>query len=293
MFNEMQQILFDHAAKILHATRLVSIASCKICGEDAYPFDMVDFNKSCDNIKYPLGLSAIPVIYRKCANCKFVYTDFFDNFSDNQWRHYIYNDEYIKIDPEYVDMRPRLNARIITATLGSQKRQIIGLDYGGGNGKTALLLRENGWIYDSYDPYGHSDVCSAREGQYNFCSSFEVFEHSPSPIASLREIVSKSSQDRLAILIGTQANDGFVSDSTRLSWSYAAPRNGHISLFSKMSMHILADKFGLRYLSLPKTSGTHLLTRGFGENEARVLLLRSKVICKIRTAMNLWSGNLA
>lgn len=240
-----------------------------------------------------MGLGAIPVIYRMCSRCQFIFTDFFDSFSRDQWQRYVYNDEYIKVDPEYIDVRPRRNARVLTALLSGRKARIIGLDYGGGNGKTVALLRENGWCFDTYDPFGHKDVSPKRNGYYNFCSASEVFEHSADPVASLRDIVERASPDRLMILIGSSVHDGIVSKETRLSWWYAAPRNGHISLFSRKSMQTLAAQFGLRYSTVRAKSGSHFMTRGIGASEARAFLLRGKVLFKLRTALKMWNGNLA
>jgi 2-polyprenyl-6-hydroxyphenyl methylase/3-demethylubiquinone-9 3-methyltransferase len=289
----MTDELFDHAVEVLAATRLKPIARCKICGGEAHPFDIVDFNKSCNETnQYPLGLGAVPVVYRACSSCNFIFTDFFDTFSSEQWQRFVYNDEYVKVDPEYVDIRPRIIARKLISLLSGQKKKIVGLDYGGGNGKTAALLRENGFNFDNCDPYGHNDVQTERRG-YNFCSSFEVFEHTTDPVASLKDMLDKASPDRLAIIISTGLSDQFVSRQARLSWWYASPRNGHVSLFSRNSMQILADKFGLQYLTVRRKGSSHLMTRGISDRDARAFLLRGKVEFVTRTIFKMWDGDLA
>ncbi|MGA2886636.1 MAG: class I SAM-dependent methyltransferase [Terracidiphilus sp.] len=287
----LSDALFDHAVERLHATRLSPVARCKVCGGEAHPFDILDFNKSCDCTLYPNGMSATPVIYRLCSECQFIFTDFYDTFTDEQWRSCVYNEEYLRIDPDYAEVRPRAHAREIIALLVGRKNNIIGLDYGGGNGMTTALLREQGWSFDSYDPFGHSDMSPDRIGRYNFCSAMQVFEHTPDPVGTLRAIIEKSSPGRLMILIGTGTHDGIVSKKTRLSWWYAAPRNGHISLYSRKSLQILCASFGLNCSSM--SSGTFLLTRGIGEWSARTLLLRGKLLRRLRSALNIWSGGLA
>jgi len=289
----MSDALFSHAVEKLQATALSPIARCKVCGGDAHPFDLVDFNKSCDSCLYPLGLSGIPVIYRLCNQCQFIFTDFFDGFTSEQWQRYVYNDDYVKVDSDYLDVRPRRNARELIAFLDGRRDSIIGLDYGGGNGLTAALLRENGWAFDSYDPFGHTDLSPDRIGRYNFCSAFEVFEHTPDPVGSLRDIIEKTRSGRLMILIGTGVNDGVVSKETRLSWWYAAPRNGHVSLYSRKSLQTLAANFGLTYTTVRAKSTTHLLARGISKDNARTLLLRGKLLLKVRSALKMWSGSLA
>jgi len=87
------------------------------------------------------------------------------------------------------------------------------------------------------------------------------------------------------VMIGTGIHDGAVSDETRLNWWYAAPRNGHISLYSRKSLEVLAAKFGLTYVSF--SMGTHLLVRGYTKRETQSLLLRAKLRAKIRSVLKI------
>ena len=272
----MDEWLFDYAMERLRATRASPSARCKVCGGRADLFDIVDFNKSCDATLYPLGLSAIPVSYRLCTQCQFVFTDFFEGFSDVQWQRYIYNEDYIKVDPEYLSVRPSQNANDISTLLQGKKDSILGLDYGGGNGMTSSLLRESGWAFDTYDPFGHTDISPDRIGRYNFCSAIEVFEHLPDPVGTLRDVTEKVSAGALIILIGTQVLDGKISNESRLSWWYAAPRNGHVSIYSKKSLQILGAAFGLTYSCF--RGYPHLLTRGMSERETQALLVKFKLL---------------
>jgi len=273
----MSSNLFNHVVAKLGKE---NSAACKICGGTAQPFDLVDFNKTCDKTLYPSGLRGIPVLYQKCGDCGFIFTDFFDDFSADEWRTHVYNDDYAKVDPDYDSKRPRSNVLKINILLIGRKNQIIGLDYGGGNGKTSALLREQGWVFDSYDPFGHTDMAPERLGRYNFCSAMEVFEHSPNPMSSLQDILEKMASGRAMIVIGTDTHDGIVSAQTRLSWWYAAPRNGHISLYSRRSIEILASKFGLCYASV--CPGTHLLTRDIGKHETLLMRSRLNALWRVR-----------
>jgi hypothetical protein len=277
----MSDLLFDHAMETLRTARSRSFVPCKVCGGEAKSFDIIDFNKSCE--AYPFGVSAIPVTYRICEQCHFIFTNFFDDFADNQWRTYIYNDDYAAIDPQYRIVRPRANARIISAALFGRKAGTIGLDFGGGNGMTTRLLRAKGWAFDSYDPYGVTEMLQERIGRYNFCSAIEVFEHAPDPVRSLEAIVNKASPSELMIMIGTTVHDGLVSDKSRLSWWYAAPRNGHVSLYSRKSLQLLGETFGLTYSCIGR--GPHILTRGISKRQASAMMLGAKVLRRIFPAL--------
>ena len=270
--------LFDWARRQAGATPPRG-TPCKICGAESAPFDVVDFHKSCDPRLYPFGLSGIPVVYHRCPSCAFIFTPFFDGFTPAQWERHVYNADYVKVDPEYVEVRPRTNALELQSFL-RRKEGVLGLDFGGGNGLTAALMREAGWAFQSFDPYGHSDVSRQNAGRFNFCSAMEVLEHTPDPVAALKSVIELCSGERLVVFIGTAVHDGLVTDATRLAWWYAAPRNGHISLFSRAALARLGSAFGLDYASI--TRGTHLLTRGMPRSAARAMLLRGKLLRQMR-----------
>jgi 2-polyprenyl-6-hydroxyphenyl methylase/3-demethylubiquinone-9 3-methyltransferase len=282
MKEEPSASLLEYALSRLSIEQSSSGVACKICGEGTQLFDVVDFKKSCDRALYPDGLSGIPVFYRSCPSCRFIFTSFFDAFTPEQWRAHVYNDHYAVVDPEYLEIRPRRNVSEIES-LTSDRNATIGLDFGGGSGETAKLLRQKGWTYDSYDPFGFSDIKPEAIGSYNFCSAFEVFEHSPDPVSTLSEIIRMTSAGRLMILVGTAVHDNYVRTDNRLAWWYAGPRNGHISLYSRRALQLLGGRFGLSYVSM--SSGTHLLLREIAAPEARRALLRSKVMQRARRAL--------
>jgi hypothetical protein len=228
--------------------------------------------RTCHEDVYPLGVSGISVVYRRCESCNFIFTNDFDTYSSADWIANIYNDKYTSIDPDYHSIRPALSRGLIESQF--RKRETVGLDYGAGNGMMAESLRDRGWRYDTYDPFGNTNMVAARVGTYNLCSAFEVFEHVPNPVGALEEIVRMSSPDKIAIVIGTNTSDGMVSNKPPLSWWYAGPRNGHISLFSKEALKRLGARFGLAYNSFG--SSTHYLTRHWSPAEITLMAFRGK-----------------
>ena len=87
--------------------------------------------------------------------------------------------------------------------------------------------------------------------------------------------MSLCSTEALFVLIGTHASDRHLSaESGDLSWWYAAPRNGHISLHSHRSMQELAKRYSLSYLAISEQ--THVLFRGYTQAEASRFLWRGK-----------------
>ena len=271
--------LLDKAVAELRHQLYASARTCKICQQPSHLFDTLDFGKTARENFYPHGLVGIPVLYFKCDSCGFVFTHFFDDFTEEQWRRFVYNEEYAEVDPAFLGLRPELNARLIEAYLcGSRRGRVVGLDFGGGNGATASLLRNKGWTYDAFDPFGLNDVKAERIGKYNLCSAFEVFEHLPDPVSSLKSLLDMATPGRLEIIITTLVHDRVIDDHSRLAWWYAAPRNGHVSLFSHAALLALAGRFGLQ---LTSSKGTHLLTRGLSKREASIFLLRRRAVSKL------------
>ncbi len=247
---------------------------CKICQSEALFFAKVDLGKSCSSDPYPLGRYGVDIPYYQCAECGFIFTVAFDGFTDRRWREFIYNDDYAKVDPAYVEERPRSNAYVSEAYLKAVGGSPVGLDYGGGNGLAAALLRERGWVYDSVDPHGGKDHITAR-GQYTFCTAFEVIEHAPAPQTALKDLSDRCVVGQLLVLIGTNVSDGAVSPKTKLDWWYAGPRNGHISLYSRKALKLLAAGGGFHYFSLGRN--LHFLSRGYGSEEVLRIAIEGKL----------------
>jgi 2-polyprenyl-6-hydroxyphenyl methylase/3-demethylubiquinone-9 3-methyltransferase len=126
---------------------------CKCCAATASLYGVVDFHKNCEMVRRQvLELSGIPIYYYRCPNCRFIFTTAFDHFTDEDFRRCIYNDDYVRVDPDYLQRRPRANANFLCRLLAGPKPNRI-LDYGGGNGLLAEVLRAGGFAQtDTYDP---------------------------------------------------------------------------------------------------------------------------------------------
>jgi SAM-dependent methyltransferase len=232
---------------------------CPVCEGVSVPLDVVDFSKSCEemNGKY-LPLSGIPIYYFFCEQCEFCFAPEFSGWDLRDFEQKIYNGGYVHVDPEYVDVRPRKNASDLVKLLGDWGTQIHHLDYGGGNGLLSNLLCESGWKSTSYDPFFNQGVQVADLGKFDLITALEVFEHVPDVRQLVSNLSSLLAQDGL-VLFTTLLSDGNIKLRQRISWWYAAPRNGHISLFSRKSLKILGKMAGLRLGT--SSSGLHAFCR--------------------------------
>ena len=250
-------------ATLTMQSRLKAVVSesvaCKCCGATAALFGVADFNRSCEDItRPPVPLSGVPIYYYRCPRCGFLFTPVFDDFTDEDFRREIYNQDYLRFDPEYGGARSRRQGGAL-AQIFSSARQISILDYGGGTGALGQTLREHGYanvqVYDPFVP----EFSPRPTVKFDLIVSIEAVEHSPRPRQTFDEMVSLLADSGI-ILFSTL----FQPDDIRrlgMGWWYVAPRNGHVSLFTPESVRELVSAHGLVLGSQPDRAH-HVLIRG-------------------------------
>lgn len=205
---------------------------CKICRQPAPLCGVVDFNRPCEipgGVKLPLA--GVPVYYRRCNGCGFLFTDAFDDWGHAEFRQHIYNEGYRAVDPEYVDIRPRNNAAAVIKLFDEHKTSLRVLDYGGGNDVLCSQLRAAGFAAAvTYDPFvpAHAEP---PEGTFDLVTCFETLEHMPDPLTGIGAIVAKLAEPALVLFSTLLQPQDF--EKLGMSWWYVGPRNGHVSLFSR------------------------------------------------------------
>ena len=232
---------------------------CPICDGSTSLLDVVDFNKSCEEARGKfLPLTGVPIYFRRCDSCFFSFAPEFSNWSDADFIEKIYNDDYVEVDPDYVEARPQANAELLKNVFGTQAEFVQHLDYGGGNGRLSQILQEAGWQSKTYDPFPSDGRSIETIGKFNLITAFEVFEHVPN-VATLMENLTRLMSEGCIVLFSTLITDGNIKLNERLTWWYASPRNGHVSLFSRMSLNFLAIKHNLNFGSF--SNGLHCFYR--------------------------------
>ena len=218
---------------------------CPVCNDTCSLLDVVDFNKSCEEAggKF-LPLAGIPVYYALCSDCGFCFAPEIATWKLQEFQEKIYNDEYMLVDPDYIETRPRANAANLISMLGDQARSIKHLDYGGGSGLLASILKESSWKSVTYDPFVDRNVSIDQLGKFDLITAFEVFEHVPDVQHLMSNLRSLLSPDGI-VLFSTLLSDGNIHPNQRINWWYASPRNGHISLLSRKSLTIIAQNNGV------------------------------------------------
>ncbi len=225
---------------------------CKICGHNAELYGVVDFNKNCEEPKgVLLPLAGIPVYYHQCSQCGLVFTRAFDAWNKSDYLEHIYNDDYVKVDPDYTARRPQDAAELVEGFIEGRKFKM--LDYGGGNGMMAGLLRKRGLDCVSWDPMQKDDVRPVS-AQFDLITSFEVFEHTPTPVESTQEALEFLKPETGMLLFSTLTIDTLPARA--VNFGYFAPRNGHITIYTRKALAMLFARFGYKMNHLH--DGLHL-----------------------------------
>jgi 2-polyprenyl-6-hydroxyphenyl methylase/3-demethylubiquinone-9 3-methyltransferase len=225
--------------------------ACKICGSVSPVLGSIDFNK-----KSPLwGEVTLPVsghliFYNQCSQCQFLFSSSLDKWSLDDFAHYIYNDDYALIDPEMFEIRPQQQADMLDSFCGHVKKDISIFDYGGGEGRFADILREKGYenviSYDPFfkNPHNPNHMDSIPEGFFDVVTCFETIEHVPNPLEVMTRLASLLSEDGFILIRTAVLPEDF--EEKGLFWSYVMPRNGHISIFSSVSLNLVWNSLGLK-----------------------------------------------
>ena len=221
--------------------------NCLICDSATELLDVVDFNKNCEEARGVfLELSGLPIYYSICNSCNFTSCETTFTWSEQEFIEKIYNDEYKKIDPDYISARPLNNAKFINEMFAESQEKIRHLDYGGGNGVLSGHLRDHGWNSISYDPFHEKYPSLDTLGQFDLITAFEVFEHVPNPNQLMNNLDRLLTKNGL-IIFSTLISDNHLKKGSRINWWYCSPRNGHVSLFSNRSLHLIAKKYAFNF----------------------------------------------
>ncbi|EEF25979.1 conserved hypothetical protein, partial [Ricinus communis] len=218
-----EKVLFHCCTRMVSLTEMAvcEVASiCKCCDGPSRLCGVVDFSRSCHDQPGAkvTPCAGVAVYYYRCEQCSFVFTRAFDGWSYDDFSTHIYNDDYVRHDPDYLGGRPAQNADIIAGNFPDMSGKDI-LDFGSG--------------LDSYDPIAGG--ASRPDRKYDIVVAFEVFEHHPEPHALLDEIASFLRDDGAILFSTTLVTDNVLNEGIE-RWWYCAPRNGHISFFTPRAL---------------------------------------------------------
>ena len=231
--------------------------ACPVCHHTADLLDVVDFNTSCEQARgRHFALSGVAVYYALCGNCGFGFAPQMRHWTTEQWKERVYNTDYARVDPDHAQRRPLANVALLRELLGTYATKLRHLDYGGGTGLLAATLAKAGCRSVNWDPMVSHARDLATLGPFDLITAFEVAEHAPDPqalFATWRSLLDPGG----VVLFSTLLSDGHLIPNQRLNWWYAAPRNGHVSLYNAKCLDHLARLHDWKCTSL--TPSLHVL----------------------------------
>ena len=221
--------------------------NCTVCLGELKLLGSIPFDRN--NLDIPTT-STRTISYFKCKNCDFICAPEMLSWSVEKLSKEVYNENYSKYDPDYLDTRPKNYAKSLTSNIMSNfVKKIRHLDYGSGVGLLSQELVNHKWNSASYDPFSNP---SQPSGRFNFITAIEVFEHSTNIDTTIKDIKLLLENNGVVLFSTLLANE-----TTDIDWWYIMPRNGHISILSEKSMKILATRNNLFFSSL--NENVHIL----------------------------------
>lgn len=229
---------------------------CQVCGNRTYRHvGDVDFNKTCEDARgrvFPPSTTAIE--YRECTECGVAFAPWMLTWARERFVAEVYNDEYVRADPDAAGKRATANAAQLLARLRLTP-PTAHLDYGGGDGALAKHLRAAGWSSCSYDPLYDA---TRPPGKYDLITAFEVVEHVPDVAALLADLDALAAPN--AVLVFTTLLHDAVPPKRLADWWYLAPRNGHVMVHTRRSLIAMLARIG--FMLLPSAdNGAHTACR--------------------------------
>lgn len=180
--------------------------------------------------------------YYQCSNCQFIQT------SDPIWLKEAYSSAITALDIGLVNRNIRmLNAipRVLDSCFPEADAM---LDYAGGYGMFARLMRDEGYNFFRQDIYcenifaKHFDISDSGLSHFDLVTAFEVFEHFEKPLEEIEKIFSYSKN----VIFTTELAPTITSELQ--NWWYLSTDTGqHIAFYTETSLQFLAQKYGLNY----------------------------------------------
>lgn len=144
------------------------------------------------------------------------------------------------------------------------------LDWAGGYGALARMMRDKGYDFHTFDPYAKNLLAPGFDGDelesHDLVTAFEVVEHLVDPVEELTKVAAAN--DRLFFTTVLQPS----GEPPRPNewWYYALESGQHIAFHTTTSLGVLADRLG--YQLTTNGENYHLFHRGPLRRSTRILL---------------------
>lgn len=224
------------------------IALCKVCGGSSPQLFTCDLNANARaNYGFwsrPLPEAGVPVEYYQCEECGFLFTDYFDDYSADDFKAKVYNDEYPVLDNGYQGGRAGPMANALLLGFRGRLQELTFLDYGCGTGVQTEVMRKFGANATGWDPYMGSDT---PKDKYDVVTCSEIMEHSIDPLKTVRDLIGFLCNEESLLIVTTQIVPEDIGKQLG-AWWYVSPAVSHCSFYTKAALRILFRGFNIVYI---------------------------------------------
>lgn len=206
---------------------------CNICGAWG--------NKIFTNII----LKKYEVDYYQCPHCGLIYTE------TPYWLEEAYREAITVYDTGIMQRNEDLSIDTINILIKIfGKKNVSGLDWGGGYGIFVRIIRDCGFDFRWMDKYSPCLVARGFEvgeiegKKFDIITAFELFEHFESP----RDEMAKMLKHTDIILFSTLLYGSGLHFPAKDEWWYYASEGGqHVAFYSEMTLNELGRLFDMYY----------------------------------------------
>lgn len=234
--------------RFAHVLHSLDTSLCPVCGCESKKYFTVDFDKTFYATPDELTRQGGTCDYHLCENCDYIFAPMFKDWTPEEYKSRIYNEEYEKyVDPAHAkpDRAKALFSKFGRVIASNQARH---LDYGGGNGEFGKMLhKEIGLWSDCYDPF-YGDPDFKFPSKYSLITAFEVLEHVYDPnkvFAAFNRLLIEGGVVLTSTQNWTERKD--LRHVLPTQWDNIAPRNGHVCMYGTRTFEHLAARHGFRY----------------------------------------------
>ena len=178
--------------------------------------------------------------YYRCSTCYGIFVD-----KDDLPDRILEKQRYELHDSDTQDKAYRnFVSPITTSIMRDFKQNSSGLDFGAGTSAIiSVVLKENGYKIDNYDPYFHN-YPKLLENRYDFISSCEVIEHFYNPYKEFKLLNNMLNSSGKLYLMTDIYNDVEFS-----SWYYKNDPT-HVFLYHKKTFEWIKNEFGFSSVNI-------------------------------------------
>ncbi len=210
--------------------------------------------------------------YHYCENCGFLQTE------EPYWLDESYAESINVSDTGYIQRNINLSHKITVLLILFFNKKAKFLDYAGGYGVFARMMRDIGFDFYWDDLYTNNLFAKGFEHhkahKYEAVTIFESFEHFVNPITEIENLLKHSEN----IILSTELLPNPIPPLDDW-WYYGLDHGQHISFYGKKTFKFIANKYNLNYVNLGEL---HLLTeKKISNTQLRILYFTKLGLHKI------------